>query len=261
MKDNFYIVLPSNSSMDVYPENTSTRFMTYLPNQISLSGAWSVGLTEIRIPLTLQHLGPDLIVGMISFFPSSLNDVDSISISYLPSGVYNTVGTLLDEINNLDDKISEHLDFVITSGQYVKIKKICDCRNNHFLIMSKKLKKILGIAADDTDTAISIENAYHAAYPANILVGLPSYIMIYTNILEYHVTGNVQTPLLRALTLNLDQFKYGNFQVKNFSPPMYLPVLLSSFRNIEIDIRDQFGKPIPFDYGTLTVTLHFKRTE
>ena len=229
-----------------------------LPNQIALSGAWTVGLTEIQIPLTLQHLGPDLTDRMISFFPSTLDNVDDLSISYLPAGVYNTVDSLLDEINNIDAKLSEHLEFVITSGQYVKIRKICECGNNHFLILSKKLKKILGIEMDDS--AISIENKYHAAYPANILNGLPSYMMIYTNILEYHVTGNVQTPLLRALTLNLDQFKYGSFQVKNFSPPMYLPVLLSAFRNIEIDIRDQFGKPIPFDYGTLTVTLHFKRS-
>ena len=85
--------------------------------------------------------------------------------------------------------------------------------------------------------------------------------MVYTDILEPHVTGNVQSPLLRSVTLDLDKFTYGNFQVHNFFPTMYLPVLLSSFRNIEIDIRDQFGKPIPFDYGTLTVTLRFKRVQ
>ena len=257
MKDDFYIVLPSNSSMDVYPENTSTRFMTYLPHQIVLTGSWTVALTEIQIPLTLQHLGKDSSERMITFLPLPPNDVTSFS--YLPAGVYDKTESLIDEINRLNDHLTEHLEFSLTPGRYVKITKSCDCKDDHFLMFSEKLRKILGFGNTEADSLIRVRDSCDSTYPANVLNGLPDYMMIYTNILEYHVTGNVQTPLLRALTLNLDEFTYGSFRVKNFSPPMYLPVLLSSFRSIEIDIRDQFGKPIPFDHGTLTVTLHFKR--
>ena len=56
MQDQFYIVLPSNSSMNYFAENTTTHFITQLPHQIRLQGSWSA-LTEIQIPLTFQHMG------------------------------------------------------------------------------------------------------------------------------------------------------------------------------------------------------------
>ena len=41
---------------------------------------------------------------------------------------------------------------------------------------------------------------------------------------------------------------------------MYLPLLFNTFRTIELDIRDQYGSPPPFDHGTLTAILYFRRT-
>ena len=52
----FSIVLPSNSSMNVYPNNMTTHFIKYLPQQIDLDGEWSVGLTEIQISMTKHHV-------------------------------------------------------------------------------------------------------------------------------------------------------------------------------------------------------------
>jgi len=42
----FYVTLPSNSSMDCYPENSVARFTTKLNAAIELEGDWNVGLTE-----------------------------------------------------------------------------------------------------------------------------------------------------------------------------------------------------------------------
>ena len=46
----FYLVLPSNSSMDIHQNNTLAQYITNLPRRISLSGAWDYGLTEIHYP-------------------------------------------------------------------------------------------------------------------------------------------------------------------------------------------------------------------
>jgi len=45
----FHLTLPSNSSMDYYPENTVARFTTKLPNNIDLDGEWEVGQTNARV--------------------------------------------------------------------------------------------------------------------------------------------------------------------------------------------------------------------
>ena len=54
--EDFYIVLLSNSSMEYYPENKTTRFVTKLPRHVELPGKWFVALVEIQIPLTFQHV-------------------------------------------------------------------------------------------------------------------------------------------------------------------------------------------------------------
>jgi len=43
----FYMTLPSNSSMDYYPQNSVAQYTTKLNGQIELDGEWEVGLTEI----------------------------------------------------------------------------------------------------------------------------------------------------------------------------------------------------------------------
>ena len=45
---NFYMTLPSNSSMNYYPENTVTKYKTHLAQPVSLEGDWEVGLFEFE---------------------------------------------------------------------------------------------------------------------------------------------------------------------------------------------------------------------
>ena len=52
----FHLTLPSNSSMDYYPENTVARFTTKLPNNIDLDGEWEVGLSEISVPSHVHNV-------------------------------------------------------------------------------------------------------------------------------------------------------------------------------------------------------------
>ena len=48
--DDFYLVLPSNSSTSMYPNNTLAQYVTNLPRRVCLSGEWECGLTEIHYP-------------------------------------------------------------------------------------------------------------------------------------------------------------------------------------------------------------------
>lgn len=46
VRDEFYVTLLSNSSMDICYSNTQSRFQNHLKNPITLEGEWSVGITE-----------------------------------------------------------------------------------------------------------------------------------------------------------------------------------------------------------------------
>ena len=52
----FYLTLPSNSSMDYFPDNTLTHFTTRLPQMIDLDGSWEIGLAEIQYPHSWHNI-------------------------------------------------------------------------------------------------------------------------------------------------------------------------------------------------------------
>lgn len=287
MKDQFYIVLPSNSSMRYFADNTTTHFVTQLPQPVRLEGSWSVALTEIQIPLTFQHVSTDVegrlvildsiprsdtvAIVLLDDIPISKDNTDVSQMrgritvsSVVRPGIYSNIETLLEEINNLHC-VKGHLEFILERGGYVTVKRICledECETfDHILKLPEKLNKILGF---DKAQSISFRNneiSVLSDRPANLSMGLPAILMVYTDICEPYVTGDVHTRMLRAVPLGSEHYTYGSTRIKTFSPPMYLPLLFHSFQTIEIDIRDQHGQLLPFDCGTLTVTLHLKRTD
>jgi hypothetical protein len=44
----FYLTLPSNSSMNYFPNNTLTHYTKKLPKIMELDGTWEIGLAEIQ---------------------------------------------------------------------------------------------------------------------------------------------------------------------------------------------------------------------
>lgn len=63
--DGFYLTLPSDGSMETFPQNTEAQFKTLLPQTVDLTdGEWQVGLTEMMYGSsvnTSQQTNPILI--------------------------------------------------------------------------------------------------------------------------------------------------------------------------------------------------------
>ena len=237
-----------------------------------MHGNWEVALTEIHIPITFQHISENPSEREVWVSTDSIltltNEVELSKNSSIESliqpGVFPDVNSLIDEINSLKCT-SSHLKLELGRGGFVTISRICgsECgAPRHQIRFSAKLKKILGFESEYAESVCVVENKkpLKGHRPANLANALPSNMMVYSDILEPLVTGDVQTRLLRMVSLDIHNYSYGCTRVKCFSPAMYLPLLLNTFQTIELDIRDQLGKPLPFDYGTLTAILHFKRT-
>jgi len=53
----FYLTLPSNASMQLYPNNTAAQYTIKLPRPINLDGGgWEVALTELSIPSIFDNV-------------------------------------------------------------------------------------------------------------------------------------------------------------------------------------------------------------
>ena len=81
---------------------------------------------------------------------------------------------------------------------------------------------------------------------------------IYTDIIEYQIVGNEQSPLLRIMHTD-DEKKGLNFASKIFDSPHYIPVSRNNIDVIEIEIRNNLGSLVYFTKGEVVVKLHFKR--
>ena len=81
-------------------------------------------------------------------------------------------------------------------------------------------------------------------------------IYVYTDVVESRIVGDSFAPLLRALPVG---GSHGETVSDRFTNIHYVPLLYSHFKSIEIDIRDDTGRRVPFEYGRVTVTLHFRR--
>ena len=52
----FYLTLPSNASLNEFPNNKTTSYLVKLPQSIDLEGVWEVGLYSISYPNTWYTL-------------------------------------------------------------------------------------------------------------------------------------------------------------------------------------------------------------
>ena len=56
IESEFYITLPSNSSMQYFPDNKTLNFVMKLSRTLKIDGEWEVGLAEIDHPHTWYNI-------------------------------------------------------------------------------------------------------------------------------------------------------------------------------------------------------------
>ena len=81
-------------------------------------------------------------------------------------------------------------------------------------------------------------------------------IYLYTDVVESRIVGDSLVPLLRCLPV---RGGHGATVSDRFTNVHYVPLLRKEFGTIEVDIRDDTGRRVSFEYGRVTVTFHFRR--
>ena len=81
-------------------------------------------------------------------------------------------------------------------------------------------------------------------------------IYIYSDICEYQMVGDTESPLLQVVpTMN----STNDYIEKIFNSPHYVPLARNNLETVEIDIRSDLEKPIQFQSGKVIVKLHFRK--
>ena len=180
MASEFYLVLPSNSSMVTHPNNTLAQYITNLPSPISLSVVWECSLTEIHYPhdwcnvrnarLTVEHDGN------------------------VETGVCFEDGYYRDKPGR-----------VKFSYEPVSQKFIAHVKSKTKFTLYEDLPDILGFGARSGDSTASLASSAHSMFVrassiVNLRRGFES-LYVYSSIVEPRIVGVKIAPLLRILPI------------------------------------------------------------
>ena len=80
-------------------------------------------------------------------------------------------------------------------------------------------------------------------------------LYVYSSIVEPRIVGDKIAPLLRIVPIT---GRHGEMVTARFDHVQYIPMLSREFGSIETEIRDDTGRPVSFERGKVTVTLHFR---
>ena len=256
MKGEFHVLLPSDSCMKYYPDNTVARFTTQLPEEIKLQGKWVIGLTEFSFPSSFLNVKAGTLIDAFLFYPEDDTSYKKTSDCVIPKGYYNNPTLVTEELNAYIE--GEDLEFTLNKNVYVS--GVFNPGTHRVIVIHQSTHLINIIGFDENNLTVQIEEpTINAVRSMNLNGSMPRELFLYSDICEPYINGDVHAPFLTKLNVDFSKFDYWGMQSKAISTPRYLPILLTGFRTILIDIRDHFGNPAPFEHGRPSVTLHFKR--
>jgi len=238
----FYLWLPSNSSMDVFPSNTLTEFRVHLPQSIQLKGDWEVALTEIQYPHSWQTVRKDphnhIYLGKQKF--------DEVVI--IPNGHYSTLRSVIDSMNNQVNK-SRYKDKANFTYNDLTRKVTVDLEKGNQVFFGD-LSTMMGFGEKEI-----IKKTTTAKREADLELGFHN-LYIYCDLVQPQLVGDSQVPLIRVIPVEGND---GDRITARFTSPQYLPVSRKQFETVEINIKRDTGEKVPFQFGRVLVTLHFRR--
>lgn len=287
----FFVHLPSNSSESYYPENTRSHFITRLLNKVELKGDWEVGLSEILFSKTWYNVkdGEYVVVKCIDCKSTRGTDPDKYqTYEYVINISGGNYASMQDLIRELNYQMADYADFVespMSRGDVEHPNTFVDTvidkyilwpkfKYNSFnnkvsvgirrgltLSLSDGLCQMLGFRKRELPIKGVDSSPYDivdGARTADINAGLDSFY-VYSDILECIPVGHTEAPLLRIV--DSGEEKQGSLVRRHYQSPIYLPVQKKNFDSIEIDLRTDRGKPVPFQRGQVVVTLHFRKSD
>lgn len=252
--EGFHMHLLSNASGDLYPENTTRAFKIQLPKTLNLKGQWGMSLKQILYPATLQNV----IAG-----ENQIEILDENNTPFLhfevPPAHYPSIEVLIIYINRLlQDHIGENVflseygpGLLATAGPGAK-NVSSNTEKAHAVKMSLTLARQLGFNKD----IFPLYERSFASHFAQTSLGFPSQMLIYCDLLASSFVGHALTPLLSTVPISIQS--YGNMVCHDVQNPHYVPLNTHAFSTIEININDDAGRPLPFEYGSCTLLVHLK---
>lgn len=266
-EESFFITLMSNSSTKIYSDNKTSSFTVLLPQKVTLNGKWVVALAEIHYNYNFFNITEGNNKIYMKIFAHAAKNIENENTivkqmckvySILP-GYYSNMGDIIKIINETVTDVTGENKEILSFNKLNNRTNICvDDLNSKIaeISFSERLSMQLGFAPGDNIMHLRV-----SPYCANINLGIPDQMLIYTDIIEPSYVGHEMAYILKIVNTQPKSLTFGDACYKEFHKMHYTPVQKREFESISVDIRDYSGKFMPFLHGVLTVKLHFKKQD
>ena len=244
--EGFYITLPCNASLAMYPDNQISSYRIHLSKALVLKGRWQVGLIEFQYPRTWETLNE---ADGVFFLNKEKKGVDIIGLT---PGYYPDMQMLVDELTRL---LTPHK--IWFGYDIIRHKVHVDSEISGNLKFKPKLSRILGlpVASDTQMGVINLQSSrVYAPHPADISCGFYT-LYVYTDVIQHQVVGDHFVPLLKCVDIT------GSTQeavTVTYEKPHYVTVSKDHITDIAIEVKTDQDIRVPFKYGKVIAKLHFR---
>lgn len=268
----FYVTLPSNSSMDIYPDNSISHFTTEMRETINLEDNYEVALVEISMPTRWQNVEEDYFIRFTAHAVS--DDLDPanpiFSTEYFKEKVdpafYERPQQLVRALNKTWESMSRMIlkltrdNIDKTAFVYHESEDVItlDSRSEAAIEVSANLAKLLGLDEPGEEWINVPKNRNKPSQITNMNIMI-SHIYVYSDIVKYVAVGDTVAPLLRIIPMHTYSGRHKlDHYTHIYNKPHYIPVSRRHIESIHIDLMSDQGVHVPFVTGKSIVKLHFR---
>jgi hypothetical protein len=245
----FYITLPSNASMDIYPNNMKSNFQVRLPRTLYLNSRYEVALSEMQFPVSWKTFNKE--TSYVIYIKNM--EIDEKHMVMLPFSHFDNIHELLHSINETIKRGIARKEWSGIPHFYCnEVKQRIRIRmpENIAVFFSDEMCELLGLPQQTW-----FKNFFPATREYDVSRGFHS-LYVYCNVCQPQIVGDVYAPLLRSVS-NIG--RRGEHVTKSFTDPHYIAVTDRQVDVIEINIRNDTGELVPFTSGKVVCKLHFRQ--
>lgn len=110
------------------------------------------------------------------------------------------------------------------------VKLICELKTLERVKLNETIALILGF---DPRRQMMLKTNDIGVRPADIKLGIPAHMYVYCDLVEPQLVGDACAPLLKMVEIDLYGSPYRTHKTVQFHDPHYVPIMKSSFENVE----------------------------
>ena len=236
----FRMSLPSNSSLNYFPNNTAANFTVKIPYLPDSNAVYECALTEIMFPNRFKNVREKS--NEIRVF----DDSENVTVYKIEPYYYPTIVSLIKKIK---DVLPSNVTITFDSVEERTRVRVSDGYSVHF---GSDIARLLGFPSNKRIKSKNKVSPYHATPSGGL-----STVYVYTDIIKPQIVGETTTPLLRIVNWN-HSTKEENTAL-TFEQLYFSPLKNSHFDTINILLMDDTGREIAFEYGKVVVVLEFRK--